>query len=105
MAIQIQSVGDNRRVILTYEALKTKVDPTLNMGARWLYEVKHRYQILNPDDTVKPYDDLTNTQKLEVIDQGVKDAIKNWAKGNFRKQEMIIDKAEIEVEANENYDI
>jgi len=105
MAITTQVNGSNRTVTLTYEALKVKVDPTLAKAAEWIYTTKGRYHIQNPDQTDKVYDDLTNQEKLNVIDKAVKGAIIHWAKSKFITEETFINRAETEIEANENYDL
>lgn len=74
MAISISTNGDQRTVTLTYTANIDKVDATLYAVAEAVYNSS---SIFSPS---VPFSSLTNQQKLNLVDDFVKDAIRKKAR-------------------------
>lgn len=99
-AISIQTNGTNRTVTLQYTNPINRVNTTLEDAAEWMYTYKKITQFLDGNDDVIPFDNLTNAQKLSVVDVAVKKILIQWAYRNRRY------KRELEArETSENEDV
>ena len=110
MAITTSVDGDNRTVTIEYTALKTKVDPTLTDAAQWIYEHPGKghgdFTVYNEGEepTAKTFDELTNLEKLQLIDKGVKASILHWAKNKDSNDKEIAAREAVEA-SNPDYSL
>jgi hypothetical protein len=66
-AINVTTNGDNRTITLQYTATASRVNTTLEKAAQFFYE---RLGINNIAGV--PFSELTNAQKLSIVDKGVR---------------------------------
>jgi hypothetical protein len=85
MPISTSTANGNRTVTLTYTAENQKVLDVLTDAGQWEYTVKGLFPVHSEAlERNKTWAELTNNEKLLIIEQGVRAAIVNWSKNYYR---------------------
>lgn len=103
MAITTSLAGGQRTITLTYTADNAKVTQLLTDAARWMYDVKHKFNETDGDGAPIPWEDLTQLQRLNIIDYSVKAALLQWAKSYHYNAEILTAQEAIRAEEEEAY--
>jgi len=94
--------GDNTAINFNYVANTTKVSNALNDAVHYLYPATFRGPLDN-EDPIIPFEELTNQQKLDVLDAWVRKTILDLAKQYERKRILEESVAEAALVADEKY--
>ena len=108
MAISTSLSNGTRTVVLTYQGPTVKVVSLLTDAARWLHDIKGLYHIYSEElERDLLWDELSNAQKLGVIDQGVRHQLLKWSRDYYfnmnipAAQQGVVDIGETTYELNE----
>jgi len=83
--------GDKIKIVFEYEALTTKVQPIIEDCAESLWVEETEDEVVT-----NPFADATNTEKLNIVDEYIKDIIVN------RANQFKLDEAKDAVEVEEH---
>ena len=94
--------GDQTTVTFTYTALTTKVLATVNDAVGYLYPAIFG-EVLDGEGVLIPFDELTNQQKLGVLDAWLLKGILDLAKEHNRKSAIRVAEIEAGIESETKY--
>jgi len=88
MGISINIESGILSVTLNYSGETSKVNAVLNNAVTYVYDRLLKYQIYDANQQRVPLVELTNNQKLNILDHYVLDTIKDASKNNYILEEI-----------------
>lgn len=101
MTTTLSAAGTPRTVYIEYTADETKLLAVMENFSKYLYK-DQQYKIDDGNEGYKLWDDLTNAEKLDIFDQGVKNIILDLAKRQYKLEQIELARATAETEAESN---
>ena len=95
--------GDNTTVNFAFTATTTKIQDTITAAAHKLWD--EGYGDHGTEEDPNSFDDLTNQGKLDIVDEFVKKAILNYAKGYYVKDAVATGETTAKTEADAKYNL
>lgn len=103
MAIDTSSSNGNITVTLTYTAAAQKVTDTLDNAAQYLFG--RGFGDHGTEETPREYSDLSNSEKLDIIDEYVKKTIIDAARTHRVNSAVDAEREEAEAAAASEHDL